>query len=80
MSVFFFLALYLLQRYVVDQPADNCPWRRLSHIHLLHIEAVCVRVLLRFDYTSNTQVETRHIHFDIFLAGGGLFLLCFLPS
>lgn len=70
--------LYLVQRYVLDQSADHCSGGSLSHINLLHIQTVSVRVLLCCDYTADTQVQTRHIHLGILLAGGSLFLLSFL--
>lgn len=74
------ITLYLVQRYVLDQPADHCSGSSLSHIDLLHIETVCIRVLLGRDYASNTQVQTRHVHHGFLLARGCLLLLHFLSS
>lgn len=74
------LRLYLVQRYVLDQPANHCPGWGLSHVNLLHIETVGIWMLLGCDYTSNTQVQARNVHLGILLAGSCLLFLCFLPS
>lgn len=72
--------VYLVQRYVLDQSTDHSPGRGLPHIHLLHVQAVGVWVLLGFDYSSHAQIQSRHVHLGIILAWGGLFLLCFISS
>lgn len=74
------LELYLLQWYVLDQPADHRPGRRFPHVHLLHVETVGVRVLLGFEYTSHAQVKARHVHLGVCLAGCRLLLLHFVPT
>ena len=49
---------YLIQRDVLDQPADDCPGSRLSNIHLLHIKSISIWVLLGRDDTAYPQIKT----------------------
>lgn len=53
---------HLFDGNVLDQSRHHSPRLCLTQLNLLHIERVCIRVLLNVGDLTNTKVEVTEVH------------------